>query len=84
MGFLNRKRFIFKHTKKTLRGEKMPIVQIDFLEGRSIEQKRELAKRVTQAVCETAKCPPEAVTILLRELPATNIAKAGTLISDKQ
>ncbi len=62
----------------------MPIVQIDFLEGRSIEQKRELAKRVTQAVCETAKCPPEAVTILLRELPATNIAKAGTLISDKQ
>lgn len=62
----------------------MPIVQIDFLEGRSIEQKRELAKKVTEAICETAKCPPEAVTILLRELPATNIAKAGTLISDKK
>ncbi len=61
----------------------MPIVQIDFLEGRSIEQKRELAKKVTQAICETAKCPAEAVTIILRELPAANIAKAGTLMSDK-
>ena len=61
----------------------MPIVQIDFLEGRSVEQKRELSKKVTQAICETAKCPPEAVTIILRELPATNIAKAGTLMSDK-
>ena len=61
----------------------MPIVQIDFLEGRSVEQKRELAKKVTQAICETAKCQPEAVTIILRELPATDIAKAGTLLSDK-
>jgi len=60
----------------------MPIVQIDFLEGRSVEQKRELAKRVTEAVCETAKCPPEAVTIILRELPKTDIAKAGTLMCD--
>jgi len=62
----------------------MPIVQIDFLEGRSVEQKRELAKKITQAICETAKCPPEAVTIILRDLPKTNIAKAGTLISDMQ
>jgi 4-oxalocrotonate tautomerase len=61
----------------------MPIVQIDFLEGRSVEQKRELAKKVTQAICETVNCPAEAVTIILRDLPATNFAKAGILRSDR-
>lgn len=60
----------------------MPIVQIDFLEGRTAEQKREMVKRITEAVCETAQCAPEAVTIIVRELPKTNIAKAGTLMSD--
>jgi 4-oxalocrotonate tautomerase len=61
----------------------MPIVQIDFLEGRTVEQKRELAKKVTQAVCESANCAPESVTIILRDLPKTDIAKAGTLMCDK-
>jgi 4-oxalocrotonate tautomerase len=62
----------------------MPIVQIDFAEGRSVEQKRALAKKVTEAICETAKCPPEAVTIILRDLPKTNFSKAGILLSDKK
>lgn len=61
----------------------MPIVQIDFAEGRSVEQKRELAQKVTEAICETAKCPAESVVILIRDLPKTNIAKAGTLMADK-
>jgi 4-oxalocrotonate tautomerase len=61
----------------------MPIVQIDLVEGRSLEQKRELVKKVTEAIVETAKCPAEAVTIVLREAPAQHIAKAGVLMSDK-
>ncbi|HBL68180.1 MAG TPA: 4-oxalocrotonate tautomerase, partial [Firmicutes bacterium] len=31
----------------------MPIIQIELLEGRTIDQKRALVERVTQAVCET-------------------------------
>lgn len=61
----------------------MPIVQIDMIEGRTAEQKRELAKKVTQAIVETAKCPPEAVSIVIRETSKENIAKAGILMSDK-
>lgn len=61
----------------------MPIVQIDLLEGRSLEQKREMVKKVTAAIVETAKCPAEAVTIVLREAPGQHIAKAGVLMSDK-
>lgn len=61
----------------------MPIVQIDWIEGRSVDQKRELAAKVTAAVCEAGKCPPEAVTIIIRDLPKTNVAKAGGLMADK-
>lgn len=61
----------------------MPIVQIDFLEGRTVDQKREMAKKITDAICETANCPPEAVTIIIRECPKEHIAKAGKLMSDK-
>ncbi|VBB07924.1 4-oxalocrotonate tautomerase [Lucifera butyrica] len=61
----------------------MPIVQIDMVEGRSAEQKRALAKKVTEAIVETAQCPAEAVTIVIRETTKQNIAKAGVLMSDK-
>ncbi|CUH94235.1 hypothetical protein P22_0301 [Propionispora sp. 2/2-37] len=60
----------------------MPVVQIDMAEGRTTEQKRELAKKVTVAIAETAKCPPEAITIVIRESAKQHIAKAGILMSD--
>lgn len=61
----------------------MPIVQIDMVEGRSEEQKREMARRLTEVIVETAKCPADAVTIIIREEPKQNIAKAGILMSDR-
>lgn len=60
----------------------MPSVQIDMVEGRSVEQKRAMAQKITEAIVETAKCPPEAVAITIREWPKTNFAKAGKLLSD--
>ena len=61
----------------------MPIVQIDMIEGRTVEQKHELVKRVTQAICESVSCPAEAVTIVIRDAAKHHIAKAGILASDK-
>jgi len=61
----------------------MPNVVIDFLAGRSIEQKREMAKRVTQAIVETINCPPEAVQIIMHEISTEQIANGGILRSDK-
>lgn len=60
----------------------MPIVQIDMLEGRTVEQKRELVKKVTEAITETAKCPSEAVSIIIRDMPKHNLGQAGKLRSD--
>ena len=61
----------------------MPIVQSDMIEGRTSEQKREMVKKVTEAIVETANCPAEAVTIVIREATKQHIAKAGILMSDK-
>jgi len=60
----------------------MPILQIEILKGRTIEQKREMAKRVTDAVSETLNCPKEAISIIIREMETENFAKAGKLRID--
>ncbi len=60
----------------------MPIVNIDWLEGRSVEQKREISRRVTDAFVEVSHCPPEAVTVIFTDHPRHDIAKAGKLLSD--
>lgn len=60
----------------------MPVVQIDMLEGRTLEQKRDMVKKVTEVIVETAKCPAEAVTIIIRDMPPQHLGKAGKLRSD--
>ena len=61
----------------------MPIVQIELLEGRTLEQKRAMAKKVTAALVETINCKPEAVKIIMRELKKEHLATAGILKSDE-
>jgi 4-oxalocrotonate tautomerase len=61
----------------------LPIINVTMLEGRTTEQKRTLAKEMTDLVCDVLKCPAEAVTIVIEELPRENIAKAGRLYSDQ-
>lgn len=62
----------------------MPIVQIDLLAGRTVEQKRELARRVTEVITETAKCQADAVKIIIRDMPQENYASAGVLRIDQK
>ena len=61
----------------------MPYVNIYLLEGRSVEQKREMADKITGVISEVGKVPKELVHILFMDLPKTNIAKGGVLQSDK-
>ncbi|HTK84948.1 MAG TPA: 4-oxalocrotonate tautomerase [Patescibacteria group bacterium] len=62
----------------------MPIVQIHLLKGRTIEQKRALVKRVTEAVAETVNAPPEAVEVIISEMERENFSRAGVLIADQK
>jgi len=62
----------------------MPIVQIELLEGRTVEQKRAMVKEVTDAICKTLNAPPEAVRIIIRDMKFENYAAAGVLRSDQK
>ena len=60
----------------------MPIVQIEMLKGRTLQQKREMVQQVTDVLVDTIQCKRDAVTIVIREMDQEHLAKAGVLHSD--
>jgi len=62
----------------------MPYVNIYLFEGRTVEQKKEMADKITNVISEVGKVPKEMVHILFIDLPKTNIAKGGIIQTDKQ
>ena len=60
----------------------MPLVTIKIIEGRTVEQKRGMAKDVTEAIVKNVGCPASAVQIDIVELKQENIAQGGKLFSD--
>ena len=61
----------------------MPIVQVNLLEGRSVEQKRKAAANITKVLCEDFNVNPEQVRIQFIDMSPDNYAIAGTLTVDK-
>ena len=61
----------------------MPLVQITMLSGRSADQKRKLAKRITDAMVEEAGARREAVIVTFHEVSKESYASGGELIIDK-
>jgi 4-oxalocrotonate tautomerase len=62
----------------------MPSVSIVLREGRTVEQKRDLVKAVTEAIVRTVGAKPEAVHIVLHDEPAHNLASGGQLLADRK
>ena len=62
----------------------MPVIHVNMYEGRTIEERRKLVMSVTDAVVKSLNVKPEAVHILLHDLPKHNVALAGVLSSDKK
>ena len=60
----------------------MPHVTISLLAGRSVDQKRALVKKVTEAVVETTGAKPESVAIQIDETTKENLAHGGVLFVD--
>jgi 4-oxalocrotonate tautomerase len=61
----------------------MPLVTIKIIEGRTTEQKRGMARDVTEAIVKNVGCPPDAVHINIIDLKKENIADGGKLYCDK-
>jgi 4-oxalocrotonate tautomerase len=53
------------------------------LRGRSADQKRKLAKRITDAMVEEAGAKREAVVVTIIEVSKGDYASSGVLMADK-
>ncbi|MCG6657571.1 4-oxalocrotonate tautomerase family protein [Halomonas campisalis] len=79
-------RFCIDHTGLCHQGlchqeSSMPIVTIQQF-PRDLEQKRELARRVTEAFVEVYGAEPQSVQVFFSEVEAENWAKGGVMGSD--
>ena len=61
----------------------MPLITVKALEGRTIEQKRGLAKDITAAVVKHFAAKPETIIIDIIEYRKDNFAEAGKLFADR-
>ena len=55
----------------------MPICQIHLLEGRTVEQKRLLIQKITEAMHEAIGAKPESVRVILTEMPKEHFGISG-------
>ena len=62
----------------------VPHVQITWVEGRSVEQKRAIAERITAVLIEDGKAKRENIHVAFQDVPATNYAEAGALVIDQK
>jgi 4-oxalocrotonate tautomerase len=61
----------------------MPLVQITMLQGRTADQKRKIAKRITDVLVEEAGARREAIVIAFNEVSRESYASGGELMADK-
>ena len=62
----------------------MPMIQITMLAGRTTEQKRKIAQRVTDVVAEEAGTVREGIVVAFYEVSKESYAIGGQLVADKQ
>jgi len=61
----------------------MPLIMIDWIEGRSLEQKREIAQQITEVVSRIGKVDPQHVRICFTDHSKDQYAIAGKLLCDQ-
>ena len=61
----------------------MPLVQVTMLQGRTADQKRKIAQRITDTMVEEAGAKREAIIVTFVELSKESYASGGVLMADK-
>ena len=61
----------------------MPVVTVQLWEGRTVAQKRALVRAITEAMVEHAGARPDALHVILQEIPRENWGLAGVLGVDR-
>jgi 4-oxalocrotonate tautomerase len=63
--------------------KKMPIVQIELIGEKTLDEKRVLVEKVTKAIAEALNYPPEIVSIIIRKMERDDFSVGGELFADK-
>ena len=58
----------------------MPIVTIEWYEGRSAEQKREIAEKLTELLVDVGKTQPDHVWIRFKDSKQSDWARGGMVL----
>ena len=61
----------------------MPIIEMHLMTGRSVEQKRNVARAVARAVQESLGVKPESIRILITEHGAEEFSVAGVTAGER-
>ena len=59
----------------------MPMITVEWLEGRTLQQKAQLAEAMTRAFVEIAKVSTDQVWIVFRDVKRADWAMAGKLLT---
>ena len=62
----------------------MPYVQITWVAGRSPDQKRRIAEKVTDTLVTEGAAKRENVQVTFVDLPPTDYAEAGVTVADQK
>jgi 4-oxalocrotonate tautomerase len=61
----------------------MPIVRVEMWTGRTVAQKKELARVITDAMVNIAHTTADATIIVFDDIPKDNWAQSGILASEE-
>lgn len=62
----------------------MPHIQVTLVKGRTTEQKRRIAKRLTEVLSEDAEVETKYISLSLVEVESDGFAEAGELVLDRR
>lgn len=62
----------------------MPLIQITMLQGRTADQKRKIARRITDVMVEEAGARREVIVVAFHEVSKESYASGGELMIDKK
>ncbi len=62
----------------------MPHMQVTLVKGRTTEQKRRIAQRLTEILSEEAQVDPKYISLSLVEVEADGFAEGGELVVERR
>ncbi len=62
----------------------MPYMQVTLVKGRTTEQKRRIAQRLTEVLSEEAQVDRKYISLSLVEVEADGFAEGGELVMDRR